>query len=114
MVLLIMNGFNWLLNKSIDDFKYYENTDTKYSISEFFIMHKYRNKGIGKYVVKDIVNKYKGKWQLGYNPNNIIGKKFWNKTINEITNGKYELLKNDQTLRYEDGTYSEVLIFENE
>jgi predicted acetyltransferase len=86
--------------------------DTNYTMYEFFILYKYRKMGIGKYVVKYILDKYKGKWQLKYHPKNEISKIFWNKTIDEYTNGKYEIIKNSSLAVYEDGTIGHVLIFE--
>ena len=96
----------------VDAYKYYMDADTKYAVSEFFILQKYRRKGAGRYAVKYIMNKFGGKWQLGYNPNNNAGKKFWNSVIREITGGKFETVSNSQTHRYEDGMYSEVLVFD--
>jgi predicted acetyltransferase len=85
---------------------------TNYSLHNFFIMYKYRKQGIGKYVVKYILNKYKGKWQLKYHPKNEISNIFWNKIIGEYTNGKYEIIKDNTESIYEDGTIGHVLIFE--
>ena len=87
--------------------------DTNYSISEFFIIYKYRRHGIGKYVVEYVLNKFKGKWQLKYHPKNEISRIFWTKTIGEYTNGKYELITNDPQITYEDGTIGHVLVFES-
>jgi len=86
--------------------------DTNYTLSEFFILYKYRRQGIGKYVVNYVLNKFKGKWQLKYHPKNEISKTFWTKTISEYTSGKYELIANDLETKYEDGTIGHVLIFE--
>jgi predicted acetyltransferase len=86
--------------------------DTNYSISEFFVLYKYRKMGIGKYVVKYILNKYKGKWQLKYHPKNEVSKLFWNKIIDECTKGKYEIIKDLSEAIYEDGTIGYVLVFE--
>jgi len=96
----------------IDDYKYYNEIEANHCIAEFFIMFKYKRMGVGRYVVKFITDKYKGKWQVGYNPNNNIGKLFWNKVIKEITNGKYEIINNGKTHSYGNGVFSEVLIFE--
>jgi len=85
--------------------------DTNYSMSEFFVMYKYRRCGIGKYAVKYILDKFKGKWQLKYHPKNEISQKFWIKTISEYTKGKYEAIENDSEVLYEDGTIGHVLIF---
>jgi len=89
-------------------------TDTNYTISEFFVMYKYRRCGIGKYAVKYILDKFNGKWQLKYHPKNEISKNFWIKTISEYTKGKYEIIKNNPKAIYEDGTIGHVLIFNTE
>jgi predicted acetyltransferase len=86
--------------------------ETNYSISEFFIMHKYRRLGIGKYVANYILNKYKGKWQLQYHPKNKASEKFWIKIIDEYTKGNYELIKGNKEAGYEDGTIGHIIIFE--
>jgi predicted acetyltransferase len=86
--------------------------ETDYTISEFFIMYKYRRLGIGKYVVNYILNKYKGKWQLKYHPKNKVSEIFWIKTIDEYTNGNYELIRNNKEVKYEDGTIGNIIVFE--
>jgi predicted acetyltransferase len=85
--------------------------NTNYTMSEFFVMYKYRRCGIGKYAVKYILDKFKGKWQLRYHPKNDISQKFWIKTISEYTQGKYEIMENNPEAIYEDGTIGHVLIF---
>ena len=84
---------------------------TDYSISEFFVMYKYRRSGIGKFGIKYILNKFKGKWQLKFHPNNEISKNFWIKTISDYTNEKYEIIKNDPETTYEDGTIGWLMVF---
>jgi predicted acetyltransferase len=86
--------------------------ETKYTLSEFFIMYKYRRQGIGKYVVSYVFTKFRGKWQLKYHPRNETSKIFWTKTVGEYTNDKYELITNDPGAIYEDGTIGHILIFE--
>ena len=85
--------------------------DTNYTMSEFFIMYKYRRKGIGKYTVNYILEKHKGKWQLSYHPNNESSKNFWIKTIDKYTKGNYEIIKNNPDLIYEDGTKGATIVF---
>jgi predicted acetyltransferase len=88
------------------------NIKTSYAISEFFIMYKYRRRGIGKYAVNYILNKFKGKWQLKYHPNNIVSEKFWISVINDYTEGEYEVIKNNINAKYKDGTIGNIIIFE--
>jgi predicted acetyltransferase len=85
--------------------------ETNYTMSEFFIMYKYRKMGIGTYAAKYILNRFKGKWQIMYHPKNIISKTFWNKIVKEQTNGEYEIIKDNNEVKYEDGTIGEVLVF---
>jgi predicted acetyltransferase len=82
--------------------------ETKYTIADYFIMYKYGNRGIGKYVINYVFNKYNGKWQLTYMPENQMSKIFWNKVINEYTNGNYETHK----IKSRYGTIEDVIVFE--
>jgi predicted acetyltransferase len=88
------------------------NIKTDYTLSEFFVMYKYRRLGVGKYVVNNILKKYHGKWQLKFHPHNVISEKFWINTVNEYTKGKYKIIDNDEKTKYRDGTIGKVLIFE--
>jgi predicted acetyltransferase len=87
------------------------NIKTDYTLSEFFVMYKYRLLGVGKYVVNNILKKYHGKWQLKFHPYNVISEKFWINTVNEYTKGKYKIIDNDEETKYRDGTIGKVLIF---
>lgn len=86
--------------------------ETDYSISEFFVMYKYRRQGIGKYAVKYILDRFSGKWQLKFHPKNEVSQSFWINTIDEYTNGKYKIIKDAREAVYEDGTIGHVLLFE--
>jgi hypothetical protein len=70
------------------------NLETDYTMSEFFILYKYRKQGIGKYCVNYLFKKHKGKWQVTFHPKNKISKSFWINVIKEYTNGKYKIYKN--------------------
>jgi predicted acetyltransferase len=95
----------------INDYKEIK-IETNYTLSEFFVLYKYRKIGVGTYVAKEIFKRFKGKWQLMYHPKNIISKYFWNKVVKEYTKGKYEIIKDNKEAMYKDGTIGEVLIFE--
>jgi predicted acetyltransferase len=88
--------------------------ETDYTISEFFILHKYRKLGVGTYAVKYIFENLKGKYQLMHHPKNIVSKIFWNNIVKKSTNEKYEIIKDNDNVeaKYHDGTIGEVLIFE--
>jgi len=86
--------------------------ETDHSVSEFFVMYKYRRHGIGKYAVNYILNKFKGKWQLRFHPKNVTSEKFWMKTINEYTKGNFKIIDNDPAALFPDGSIGKVLVFE--
>jgi predicted acetyltransferase len=99
----------------VNDYTEIKRNPLNYAISEYFILYKYRRNGIGRYCIKYILDKFKGKWQLKYHPKNEISKKFWIKTIDEYTKGKYEIIKDDPDpeVLYEDGTIGHIMIFES-
>jgi predicted acetyltransferase len=66
-------------------------------LAEFFIMRKYRRKGVGEFVACSIFDKYPGNWQVGQIPENADASAFWRKVIGRYTAGQYKelVLAND-------------------
>ena len=63
--------------------------DNTRSISEFFIMRKYRRKGIGERVANLVFDKHAGKWEVLQHGNNAASQLFWRNTIHQYTHGNY-------------------------
>lgn len=61
----------------------------KFSISEFFILRKYRGQGIGKEVAHTVFEIFKGGWSVSWLEKNLPAKTFWTKAIIEFSNGNY-------------------------
>jgi predicted acetyltransferase len=59
------------------------------SVTEFFVMRKYRRKGIGKSVAFQVFEKFPGKWEVIQHGHNAPSKLFWEKTIGEYCGGNY-------------------------
>lgn len=74
-----------------------------FSIAEFFIMKKYRKEGIGKRVAKQIFDLHKGQWEVFQLESNKPAQIFWNKVINEYTQGEFDE-------RFENGKGFNVLL----
>jgi predicted acetyltransferase len=68
----------------------YINSSQAHNISEFFVMLKYRRKGIGSYVAKKVFDMHKGQWEVLQLPTNVRAQKFWKTIISEYTNGAYK------------------------
>lgn len=60
-----------------------------FSIAEFFIMKKYRRQGSGKEIAQVIFNLHRGQWEVYQKESNKPAQIFWNKVINEYTNGNF-------------------------
>lgn len=69
--------------------------DITHSIAEFFIMRKWRRKGIGKATAFELFNKLSGKWEVSQERKNKNAQIFWRSIINEYTQGSYEEFKTD-------------------
>jgi len=60
------------------------------SISEFFILRKYRHQGVGKQVAFWIFNRHPGEWRVAQEKNNLSAQIFWYKIISKYTRGKFQ------------------------
>lgn len=60
-----------------------------HGISEFFVMRKYRRRGIGESVAHQLFDMFPGRWQVGQVWGNIPAQTFWRKVINGYTKGNY-------------------------
>jgi predicted acetyltransferase len=60
-----------------------------FSIGEFFILRKYRRKGFGRVVAKEIFNLHRGQWEVYQMEANKAARFFWKEIIAEYTNGSF-------------------------
>lgn len=67
------------------------NQGIDYFINDFFLIQSLRGQGIAEYAVNKVFEQWKGNWELFTNPSekNVVGQKFWRKTISNYTNGNY-------------------------
>ena len=73
-----------------------------YSMAEFFVMRKYRRKGVGTEVARRIFDMFPGRWEVAQNSHHTESHAFWQRVIGEYTDGQYE-----QTVD-EDGDLAQV------
>jgi predicted acetyltransferase len=60
------------------------------SISEFFIMRKYRKSGIGEESARQVFDRHRGNWEVKEMKSNVGAQAFWRKVIKRYTNDHYE------------------------
>lgn len=56
-----------------------------WDIAEFFIMRKFRKKGIGEFVAHQLFEKHEGRWQIRVWDNNKIAHAFWDNIITRFS-----------------------------
>ena len=61
-----------------------------HNIAEFFVMKKYRRKGVGKVVAMKIFDMFPGGWEISQWNNNLPAQKFWEEVVKDYTDGKYD------------------------
>ncbi len=84
---------------------------TQYTMAEFFVMYKYRSRGVGKVAAGYAFDRFKGAWQLKRHPKNESSVHFWNKVVSQYTSGKYQLFESHPDAAYDDGTLGDVFVF---
>ena len=55
-----------------------------------------------------VLDMHKGRWQLKRHPANTASVYFWDKVIDEYTNGNYEVIRACPGAMYDDGTLGDV------
>jgi predicted acetyltransferase len=78
------------------------------SITEFFVMRKYRRMGIGSIVAVEVFDQFPGKWEVIQHEDNHVSKRFWAAVIQKYTHGKFRMEK--VKTEYWDG---QAFIFDN-
>lgn len=71
-----------------------------FSIAEFFIMRKYRRRGLGRQVAEQIFDLHRGDWEIFQMESNKLALAFWRTVIKEYTKGQFsERVENKRTIQ---------------
>ncbi|MFE4711625.1 GNAT family N-acetyltransferase [Paenibacillus sp. NPDC056722] len=64
---------------------------TDYFVNDFFLLQPFRGNGIAEHAAVQVFDHFKGQWELFTNPSerNIVGHKFWRRTVSNYTLGNY-------------------------
>ena len=61
-----------------------------FDMAEFFVMRRYRRKGVGLAAATGAFDRFQGPWEIRQRPENVAATAFWRRVIGEYTGGKYE------------------------
>jgi predicted acetyltransferase len=59
------------------------------SIAEFFVMPKYRRRGVGRQAAFQVFDKFRGRWEVRQIERNTGGQRFWRKVISGYTHDNF-------------------------
>ena len=59
-------------------------------LHEFFVMRKFRRRGVGREVARRLFDHLPGRWTLQQSPHNDGARAFWRKVLTEYTGGRYD------------------------
>ncbi len=68
----------------------YNDLPNPHNIAEFFVMKKYRRKGVGNVAAMKVFDMFPGSWEVSQWTNNLSAQNFWKQVISEYTKGKYD------------------------
>ena len=60
-----------------------------YWMDQFFVLKKYRRKGVGDLLAKSVFSALPGRWEVGQMPQNRVAQAFWRKVIGSYTGGRF-------------------------
>lgn len=61
----------------------------EFNMAQFFILRKFKRKGIGEYVAHHCFNQFKGTWEVMVIPGNEGAYRFWRSIITKFTNNNF-------------------------
>jgi len=59
-------------------------------VSEFFIMRKYRRRGVGSDVARRLFDRFPGHWEVAEMSRNAPAQAFWRRVIGDYTAGRFD------------------------
>jgi len=66
-----------------------EGGSTTHSLAEFFILRKYRRRGVGGQAARRVFGLFAGIWRVHQEAQNLQAQVFWRKVIGEYTEGEF-------------------------
>lgn len=58
-------------------------------MAQFFVMKKYRRRGLGGLAAKRVFDQLRGRWEVGQMPRNFPAQSFWRRVISDYTGGAF-------------------------
>jgi predicted acetyltransferase len=60
-----------------------------WDVAEFFVMRRYRRKGVGAQAARELFDRFRGRWEVRQTRANVAATQFWRRVIAQYTGGRY-------------------------
>lgn len=72
--------------------------DSERAVTEFFVMRKYRRRGVGKQIAHELFDKLPARWEMAVLETNKPAQQFWRRTLGTYRQGIFQetVLNNDE------------------
>lgn len=70
--------------------------DPLYQLAEFFIMRRYRRRGLGREAARAVFDRFRGRWEVDQIAENTAATTFWRRVIGEYTSEHYVEIWRDE------------------
>ena len=74
----------------LSDYCYARGVGEAASVTEFFVMRKYRRQGVGRRIAQLVFDRFPGKWEVIQMGENQPAIQFWEAVVREYTRGDFE------------------------
>ena len=61
-----------------------------YWMDQFFVLRKYRHRGVGRLLAQSVFDALPGRWEVGQMPRNLAAQAFWREVIGKCTGGRFK------------------------
>ncbi|MCG7585380.1 GNAT family N-acetyltransferase [Photobacterium sp. OFAV2-7] len=77
----------------------YPSNPAIYDMEQFFVLRKFKGKGVGKLALKSVLERFPGRWQIRVLVENTAALGFWTAAVLDVVGSEYTLsLQNDVDL----------------
>lgn len=73
--------------------RHYPGDLSLYDVAQFFVLRKFKGRGVGKDVLKQLINTFPGQWQIRVLLENSGALSFWKSAVSNIVGENYRLSK---------------------
>jgi predicted acetyltransferase len=74
--------------------------ETVWDLAEFFVIRRYRRRGIGTEIVRQVWRRFPGRWQVRVMESNVPACNFWQRAIAKSTDDSFDLVRVNRDGKY--------------